>query len=176
MRKITNSELNRPTLSEYIKQEKLPITVVADNIRSLHNIGAMFRTMDAFSLERFFLCGISGTPPNKEIHKSALGAELSVDWSYYSTTLEAVTTLKNQGYIVISVEQVEGAIMLDKLVIEPKMKYALIFGNEVSGVAQNIVDISDNCVEIPQLGIKHSLNVSVAGGVVLWHLFNQLTR
>lgn len=174
MRKITNSELNRPTLDEYTALEKLPITVVSDNIRSLHNIGAMFRTMDAFSLEGLILCGISGTPPNKEIHKSALGAELSVKWSYFSTTIEAITGLKEQGYTIISIEQVEGAIMLDDFKVESGKKYALVFGNEVSGVAQEVVDISDLSIEIPQRGTKHSLNVSVAAGVVLWHLFSQL--
>ncbi len=174
MRKITNSELGRPSLQEYAQSQKLPVVVVADNIRSLHNVGAMFRTMDAFALSELYLCGISGTPPNKEIHKSALGAELSVKWSYHNTTMSAVEQLKEMGYKIISIEQVQGAVMLDEFVADKAHKYALVFGNEVAGVAQEVVSSSHMSIEIPQIGTKHSLNVSVAAGVVLWHIFNQL--
>lgn len=176
MKKILNSELGRPSLTEYQLLEKLPVVVIADNIRSLHNIGAMFRTMDAFSFEKLYLCGISGTPPNKEIHKSALGAELSVEWEYHKDTSALVAALKEDGYTIISVEQVEGAVMLDSLEIDYSRRYALVLGNEVNGVSQSVVDSSDLCVEIPQRGTKHSLNVSVAAGVVMWHIFSNFNR
>ena len=173
MRKIKNEELGRLTVEEFKHTDKRPLVVVADNVRSLNNIGSIFRTCDAFAVDKFYLCGITATPPNKEIHKTAIGAELSVDWEYYENTKEAVTKLKSEGYTVISIEQIENSIMLDDFVIDKSKKYALILGHEVMGVSQEIADMSDMAIEIPQYGTKHSLNVSVATGVVLWHISKQ---
>lgn len=174
MRKLLNEELGRPTLEEYATMAKLPITVILDNVRSAQNVGSFFRTADAFGIEHIALCGISATPPNREIHKTALGSELSVGWSYYPTTTECVEKLRNEGYQIIAIEQIEGATMLDKFSAKPNTKYALVFGNEVEGVDQCIADMVDGAIEIPQVGIKHSLNVSVSAGVVMWELFRQL--
>lgn len=174
MRKLLNEELGRPTLEEYATQAKLPVTVILDNVRSAQNVGSFFRTADAFGIEHIALCGISATPPNREIHKTALGSELSVAWSYYPTTAECVATLRNEGYKIMAIEQIEGATMLDKFSAELDTKYALIFGNEVEGVDQAIADVVDGAIEIPQVGIKHSLNVSVSAGVLMWELFRQL--
>lgn len=174
MRKLLNEELGRPTLEEYATMAKLPITVILDNVRSAQNVGSFFRTADAFGIEHIALCGISATPPNREIHKTALGSELSVGWSYYPTTTECVEKLRNEGYQIIAIEQIEGATMLDKFSAKPNTKYALVFGNEVEGVDQRIADMVDGAIEIPQVGIKHSLNVSVSAGVVMWELFRQL--
>ena len=171
MRKITNEELGRPTAGEFAAMEKMPVTVVLDNVRSLQNVGAFFRTGDAFAVEHIALCGITAVPPNRDIHKTALGAELTVPWSYYKTTEECIGRLHADGYEVLAVEQVEGAAMLDALAFDPQARYALVFGNEVEGVSQEAVDRCDGAVEIPQLGTKHSLNVSVSGGVVLWEFF-----
>ena len=154
--------------------EKLPIVVVLDNVRSAQNVGASFRTGDAFGVERIALCGITATPPSREIHKSSLGAEFTVAWEYYSSTTQAVTLLKEQGYTLLAIEQVEGAVMLDNLAVDRSKKYALVFGNEVSGVDQAVVDMCDGAIEIPQVGTKHSINVSVCGGVVLWKFFESL--
>ncbi len=173
MRKTLNSELNRPTVQEFATQQKMPVVVILDNIRSLQNVGSFFRTSDAFAVERIALCGITATPPNRDIHKTALGAEISVAWNYYKTTQECVTELKELGYTALAIEQVEGSVMLNEFTIDPNAKYALIFGNEVMGVDQAIVDLSDGAIEIPQVGTKHSVNVSVAGGVVLWQFFCQ---
>ena len=153
---------------------KLPVTVILDNVRSAQNVGSFFRTADAFGIEHIALCGISATPPNREIHKTALGSELSVGWSYYPTTAECVDRLRTEGYQIIAIEQIEGATMLDKFSTKPNTKYALVFGNEVEGVDQRIADMVDGAIEIPQVGIKHSLNVSVSAGVVMWELFRQL--
>ena len=174
MRKITNEELGRPTAAEYAAMEKMPVAVVLDNVRSSQNTGAFFRTGDAFAVERIALCGITPTPPNRDIHKTALGAELTVPWSYHASTAECVEALRAEGYRIYAVEQVEGAAMLDAFQPEPGAKYALVFGNEVEGVDQQVVDRCHGAVEIPQAGTKHSINVSVAGGVVLWHLFSRL--
>ncbi len=174
MRKITNQELNRVTPEEFAQLEKLPVVVVLDNIRSAQNIGAFFRTCDAFAISRIALCGITATPPSRDIHKSALGAETTVEWSYYQTTAECVEELKQQGYVTLAIEQVEGATMLHEMRFDKENKYALIFGNEVMGVDQEVVDISDGAIEIPQAGTKHSINVSVAGGVILWSAYQQL--
>ena len=174
MRKLLNEELGRPTLEEYATMAKLPVTVILDNVRSAQNVGSFFRTADAFGIELIALCGISATPPNREIHKTALGSELSVEWSYYSTTAECVEKLRSEGYQIIAIEQIEGATMLDKFSAKPNTKYALVFGNEVEGVDQRIADMVDGAIEIPQVGIKHSLNVSVSAGVVMWELFRQL--
>ncbi|MBQ6869722.1 MAG: RNA methyltransferase [Alistipes sp.] len=171
MRKITNQELGRPTVEQFAAMEKMAVTVVLDNVRSAQNVGAFFRTGDAFAVEKVVLCGITATPPSRDIHKSSLGAEFTVAWEYYQATTEAVTALKEQGYTVLSIEQVEGAVMLDKLEVDTTKKYALVFGNEVMGVDQAVVDMCDGAIEIPQLGTKHSLNVSVCGGVVLWKFF-----
>lgn len=173
MRKITNQELGRPSAEEFATMEKMAVTVVLDNVRSAQNVGAFFRTGDAFAVEKVLLCGITATPPSRDIHKSSLGAEFTVAWEYYNATTEAVSVLKEQGYTVLAIEQVEGAAMLDKLEIDTTKKYALVFGNEVLGVDQAVVDICDGAIEIPQAGTKHSINVSVCGGVVLWKFFEK---
>lgn len=174
MRKLLNEELGRPTLEEYATMAKLPITVILDNVRSAQNVGSFFRTADAFGIEQIALAGITSTPPNREIHKTALGAELSVAWSYYPTTLECVQKFREEGYKIIAIEQIEGATMLDEFRAASDTKYALVFGNEVEGVDQAIADIVDGAIEIPQVGTKHSLNVSVSAGVLMWEFFRQL--
>ena len=174
MRKITNSELNRPSAEQFATMQRIPVVVILDNVRSAQNIGAFFRTGDAFAIEKVMLCGITATPPSRDIHKSALGAELTVGWEYYPTTVECVAALKAEGYTLLAIEQVEGAVMLDGLEVDAGKKYALIFGNEVEGVAQEVVDMCDGAIEIPQVGTKHSVNVSVAGGIVLWEFFSSL--
>lgn len=174
MRKITNAELHRPSVEEFARMEKTPVTVVLDNVRSAQNVGSFFRTGDAFAIEHLALCGITATPPNREIHKTALGAEESVAWSRYATTAECLEHLRGEGYTIIAIEQVDGASMLGSFRTEPGRKYALVFGNEVEGVDQQVVDMCDGAIEIPQAGTKHSLNVAVSGGVVLWDLFCQI--
>ena len=146
----------------------MPLEVVLDDVRSLHNIGAVFRTSDAFLINRICLCGITATPPHPEMHKTALGAELTVGWKYFDTTQEAVDELHALGYTVLAVEQCEGSTMLDRFQLEPGKKYAVVLGNEVKGVKQEVVNMCDGCIEIPQYGTKHSLNVSVTAGIVLW--------
>lgn len=173
-RKLKITELNRISTEEFKKAEKLPLVVVLDNIRSLHNIGSVFRTSDAFRIECIYLCGITATPPHAEMHKTALGAEFTVDWKYVNNTVEAVDNLKNEGYTVYSVEQAEGSIMLNELTLDKNRKYAIVMGNEVKGVQQEVIDHSHGCIEIPQYGTKHSLNVSVTAGIVIWDLFNKL--
>ena len=174
MRKKPNSELGRVTAEEYAAMKKLPVTVVADDIRSLHNVGALFRTCDAFGMEALCLCGITARPPDKEIHKTALGAENSVPWRYYPRAQDAAAELKAAGYTLLAVEQADGAVMLGDWRAEAGKKYALVFGNEVKGVGQETMDLCDGAIEIPQTGTKHSLNVSVSAGVVLWEFFRQL--
>ena len=174
MRKITNEELGRPTPEEFALREKMPVTVVLDNVRSAQNVGSFFRTGDAFAVERIVLCGITATPPSREIHKTALGAEQTVAWEHCETTASCVASLRAAGWRVLAVEQVEGAVMLDDFTPQPDAKYALVFGNEVEGVDQHVVDLCDGALEIPQAGTKHSLNVSVSGGVVLWRFFCQI--
>ncbi|MBR0500284.1 MAG: RNA methyltransferase [Bacteroidales bacterium] len=169
-RKLTNSELGRIGLEEYRKAEKAPLALVLDNVRSQHNIGSAFRTCDAFRVSKICLCGISSTPPTPEIHKAALGAEFSVDWEHFDSAMEAVGRLRDEGYVIVSVEQAENATQLPDFRPEKDRRYALVFGNEVKGVAQEVVDASDICLEIPQYGTKHSLNVSVSIGVVLWSI------
>ena len=173
-RKLRNDELERLSADDFKKADKLKITVVLDNVRSQHNIGSVFRTADSFFIEKIILCGICATPPTPEIHKSALGAEFSVDWEYFKETEEAVENLKKDGYIIISVEQAERSISLENFNPDPTKKYALVFGNEVKGVSQSVVDISDDVLEIPQFGTKHSLNISVSAGVVLWECCKKL--
>lgn len=174
MRKITNEELHRPTAEEFAAQPKMAVTVVLDNIRSLQNVGAFFRTADAFAVEHIALCGITAAPPNRDIHKTALGAELTVEWSHHARTIDCVERLRAEGYRIVAVEQVEGATMLDRFRAVPGERYALVFGNEVAGVDQQVVDRCDEAIEIPQAGTKHSINVSVSGGVVLWNFFCQI--
>ena len=169
-RKLSNSELNRPDLETFKATPKRPVVLVLDNIRSQHNIGSAFRSADAFAVEKIWLCGICAVPPTPEIHKSALGAEFSVAWEYAEDTLSAVERLRSEGYTIVSVEQAEGAVQLQDFSLEPERRYALVFGNEVAGVRQDVVDASDLCLEIPQFGTKHSLNVSVSIGVVLWNI------
>ncbi len=171
-RKLSNSELNRPDLETFKAAPKRPVVLVLDNIRSQHNIGSAFRSADAFAVEKIWLCGICAVPPTPEIHKSALGAEFSVAWEYAEDTLSAVERLRSEGYTIVSVEQAEGAVQLQDFSLEPERRYALVFGNEVAGVRQDVVDASDLCLEIPQFGTKHSLNVSVSVGVVLWSLLH----
>ena len=174
MRKLLNEELNRLSVEDFKNVEKVPIFLVLDNIRSLNNIGSLFRTADAFRLEGLYLCGITATPPHREIHKTALGATESVQWMYREETKEAMTELKNDGYHIWSVEQVEGAVMLDQVQLSAGEKYALVFGHEIRGVDQQVVDMSEQCIEIPQFGTKHSLNISVAAGIVIWELFRRI--
>jgi tRNA G18 (ribose-2'-O)-methylase SpoU len=175
MRKLKVTELNRLSVTEYKESRKLPLVVVLDNVRSLYNVGAVFRTSDAFRVEAIYLCGITARPPHVEIHKTALGAEYSVDWRYFEHTEEAVKTLKQNEYILCAVEQVSGSIMLNEWLPEKGKQYAVVFGNEVKGVMQQVVDNCNVCLEIPQYGTKHSLNVSVSVGIVIWDMFTKLT-
>ncbi len=173
-RKLKITELNRISAEEFKKAEKLPLVVILDNVRSLHNIGSVFRTSDAFRVECIYLCGITATPPHPEMHKTALGAEFTVDWKYVNNAVEAVDNLRREGYVVFSVEQAENSIMLEDMRLEQGKRYAVVLGNEVKGVQQEVIDHSDGCIEIPQYGTKHSLNVSVTAGIVIWDLFKQL--
>lgn len=174
MRKLTVEELCRMDVEEFKQSEKLPLVVVLDNVRSLHNVGSVFRTADAFRLQGVCLCGITACPPSAEIHKTALGAEDSVDWWYAEDTLEAVRELQAKGYEVLAVEQVEGSHRLGAFVPEKGKRYALVMGNEVKGVRQDVVDATSGALEIPQYGTKHSLNVSVSAGIVIWDLVRQM--
>jgi tRNA G18 (ribose-2'-O)-methylase SpoU len=174
MRKLANSELNRKSVEEYKELEKNPCVVVLDNIRSLNNIGSVFRTSDAFLVKKIYLCGITATPPHREIQKSALGATESVDWEYFSNTVDAIKQLKEEGYTIYSVEQVDDSIKLDELSISETDKIALVFGHEVKGVGEEVINLSDFCIEIDQHGTKHSLNISVCAGIVIWEVFNKL--
>lgn len=175
-RKLENKELNRRTVDEFKESTKTPIIVVLDNIRSLSNIGSVFRTSDALLIEKIILCGITGTPPNKEIHKTALGAENSVEWEYFESNIEAIKSLKERGYRVISLEQTQNSIDLMKYKPTQSGKYALVFGNELRGVDQEVINLSDECIEIPQFGTKHSFNISVSAGIVLWDFFSKLKK
>lgn len=174
MRKLKNSELDRLSVEEYKEVAKTPITVVLDNIRSCNNIGSVFRTSDALLIEKVLLCGITATPPNKDIHKTALDAEKSVPWEYFEETEDAVVMLKDAGYHIYAVEQVENSISLPDFIPSKDQKLALVFGNEVKGVQQSVVDICDGAIEIPQYGTKHSFNISVSAGIVLWDLVYKL--
>ena len=174
MRKIRTIEMQRLSIEEYKKSEKLPLVVVLDDVRSMYNIGSVFRTADTFRVEAVCLCGICQTPPATEIHKTALGAEESVDWKYYKTAFEAVNALKNDGYEVLSVEQVEHSTKLQHFVPDPSKRYAVVLGNEVKGVHQEVVDASNGCLEIPQFGTKHSMNVSVTAGIIIYKFAESL--
>lgn len=176
MRKLTVEELCRMDVTAFRAAEKLPLVVVLDNVRSLHNVGSVFRTADAFRLAGVWLCGITACPPPAEIHKTALGAEDSVSWTYCDDTLQAVERLRAEGYIVLAVEQVEGSLKLDTFRLDPSRRYALVMGNEVRGVRQDVVDAADQALEIPQYGTKHSMNVSVTAGIVMWEFARQLRR
>lgn len=176
MRKLSLAELGRMSIEEHRQSKKLPVVVVLDNLRSQHNIGSIFRTADAFRLESVYLCGISATPPNREMHKTALGATESVDWKYFESTVEIVEKLKNAGYTIISIEQTEGSFTLKDFDLQGFNKIAIVFGNEVDGVSQDVVDRSDYCVEIPQYGTKHSLNVAVSAGIIIWEFANQYLK
>ncbi len=173
MRKLKNKELNRISIEKFKQSEKTPFIVVLDNIRSLNNIGSIFRTSDALLIEAIYLCGFTATPPNKDIHKTALGATESVNWKYFETTDDAISELKKENYIIASVEQAENSVSLVDFNIDQNKKYALIFGNEVKGVSQQIVSASDYCIEIPQFGTKHSFNISISAAIVLWDLFKK---
>ena len=173
MLKRSMSELNRISIEEFKESEKLPLVVVLDNIRSQHNTGSVFRTADAFRVDGILLCGITATPPNREIQKTALGATESVSWKYHESTVEAIKDLKSQGYIIIAAEQAVGSITPEEFVPVSGMKYALIFGNEVMGVEDEVMNLCDYCIEIPQTGTKHSLNVSVSAGILIWEIFKK---
>lgn len=175
MRKLKNNDLNRLNLAEFKNSEKTPIVVVLDNVRSAHNVGSVFRTSDAFLLDKICLCGITPKPPHKEIRKTALGASESVAWESFEQTSECINNLKAAGYHIISIEQAEKACMLPDFKASKNEKYALVFGNEVKGVDQSIVSASDSVIEIPQFGTKHSLNISVSAGIVIWDLFQKIS-
>jgi len=174
MRKLRNEELGRISIEEFKNAQKLPIIVVLDNVRSALNIGSVFRTSDAFLVEGVCLCGITATPPNSEIHKSALGGEFTVSWKYFEKTISAIEELRRNGYKIFAVEQTEGSILLPDFTVDTKEKYALIFGHEVDGVDQEVISLCDGSIEIPQWGSKHSLNISVSAGIVLWDVAKQL--
>jgi len=175
MRKLENSELDRLSVDGFKAVTKTPLIVILDNIRSLNNIGSVFRTSDAFRIEKIYLCGITATPPHKDIQKTALGSTESVDWDYAQSTLELVKKLQSKDVQVLSIEQAENATMLNKFTPKANTTYALVFGNEVKGVSQEVVSLSDQVIEIPQYGTKHSLNISVSCGVVLWDMFTKLS-
>lgn len=174
MRKLRNDELDRLTIGQMQQTDKNPIVIVLDNLRSMHNVGSAFRTADAFLCEKIVLCGITAQPPHREIHKTALGATESVFWEFFENTLDAIKSLKNSGYIVAAIEQADQSISLEKFNINPGDKLALVFGNEVKGVQDEVIAHADMVIEIPQFGTKHSLNVSVSIGVVIWDLINKL--
>ncbi len=174
MRKLANSELDRLSIPAFKQAEKIPVVVVLDNVRSLNNIGSVFRTSDAFLVDRIFLCGITATPPHKDIHKTALGATESVDWKYYPETREAIHELRNDGYHVVAVEQTDRSISLDRFRVKRDVGYAFILGHEIRGVSQEVINLSDSSLDIPQFGTKHSLNISVCAGMVIWEVFRQL--
>lgn len=174
MRKLQNDELGRKTVEEYRQSGKSPFVVVLDNIRSHNNVGSVFRSADAFLTEAIYLCGITGQPPHRDIQKTALGATDSVPWRYFSNTIDAINELKQDGYVIIGIEQAERSIALRDFTVLPDKKYALVFGHEVNGVAQEVIDICDYVIEIPQFGTKHSFNISVTAGIVLWELNNKV--
>ena len=175
MKKLRTIEMERLTIEEFHEAQKLPLVVVLDDVRSMHNVGSVLRTGDAFRIEAVYLCGITSTPPSAEIHKTALGAEDSVSWKYFKTATEAVESLKADGYDIYAIEQAHGSTKLQNFKPETDRKYAVILGNEVKGVHQEVIDISDNCLEIPQLGTKHSMNVSVTAGIIIWHFANSFS-
>ncbi len=175
-RKLATDELKRKTVTGYKQADKMPVIIILDNVRSLNNIGSVFRTADAFLVESIYLCGFTATPPHKDIHKTALGATESVDWKHFPTTLEAIGEVKDKNYRIISLEQTTASISLVSFSPERNTGYAMVFGNEVKGVIQEIIDISDECVEIPQFGTKHSFNLAVSAGIVLWDFYNKILQ
>lgn len=175
-KKLKLDELNRISSEEFKEKEKSKVVLLLDSVRSLHNVGSVFRTADSFLVEKIYLCGITGTPPNREINKTALGATDSVDWEYVEDALEQVKFLKNQGWKIIALEQVENSISLQDFIPIQNEKYAFIFGNEVFGVNQSLIDLADSCIEIPQFGTKHSMNISVTVGIVLWDMFSKMNK
>lgn len=175
MRKLKLDELNRVTVSEFKQQNKLPLVLVLDSVRSMHNIGSIFRTADGFAVEHIYLCGITAQPPHREIEKTALGATQSIDWTYLANIESAIHQLKSNGYQIVAIEQAENSVMLHQFMPESDKKYVLIFGNEVSGVSNEAMKRIDTCIEIPQFGIKHSFNIVVSAGIVLWDFFAKLT-
>jgi tRNA G18 (ribose-2'-O)-methylase SpoU len=174
MRKLKLDELNRATIDEFKAQDKLPVAVILDNVRSMHNIGSIFRTSDGFAVEQVCLCGITAQPPHREIEKTALGATQSINWIYFETPLQAIEKLRTDGYKIIAIEQAENSIMLNTFAPAANEKYALIFGNEVNGVSDEVMQQIDACIEIPQFGTKHSFNIVVSAGIVLWDFFAKL--
>jgi len=176
MRKLKLDELNRATVDEFKAQDKLPVAVVLDNVRSMHNIGSIFRTSDGFAIEQICLCGITAQPPHREIEKTALGATQSINWTYFDTPLQAVETLRADGYKIIAIEQAENSIMLNTFAPAANEKYALIFGNEVNGVSDEVMQQIDACIEIPQFGTKHSFNIVVSAGIVLWDFYSKIVH
>lgn len=174
MRKLKMDELNRPTVEEFKSQEKLPVVVILDSVRSMHNVGSIFRTSDGFAVEKIFLCGITGQPPHREIEKTALGATQSVEWEFVSEISEAISRLRAEGYKIIAIEQASNSVMLNDFEVQGDEKYALIFGNEVHGVSEEAMQSIDHCIEIPQFGTKHSFNIVVSAGIVLWDFFAKL--
>ena len=171
MRKLKLDELNRATIPEFKAGQKLPVAVVMDNVRSMHNIGSIFRTSDGFAVEQVCLCGITAQPPHRDIEKTALGATQSIDWTYYTDTLQAVLKLRTEGFQIITIEQAENSTMLNTFIPNPNQKYALVFGNEVNGVSDDVMAMADTCIEIPQFGTKHSFNIVVSAGIVLWDFY-----
>lgn len=176
MRKLKITELNRLSAEEFKSAPKNRVVAVLDNVRSLHNVGSVFRTADAFCMEAVYLCGITATPPHNEIHKTALGAEDSMQWHYFENTEDAMLKLKSEGYTLIAIEQVEQSIILTDFEPDATQKYALVFGNEVKGVQQGVINLCDFCLEIPQYGTKHSLNVSVSAGIVIWEVTKRISK
>lgn len=174
MRKLKITEMGRMSVEEFHAAEKMPLVVVLDDVRSMYNVGSVFRTADAFRVSAIYLCGITAQPPHPEIHKTALGAEDTVDWQYFPSTMEAIQSLRADGFTILSIEQCEGSTMLQTIQLDSTKKYAIVMGNEVKGVKQEVVNASDNCLEIPQFGTKHSLNVSTTAGMVIWEFAKQL--
>lgn len=174
MQKLTSDELNRVGVEEFKAQDKLPVVVILDNVRSMHNVGSAFRTGDGFAIEKMILCGITATPPHREIEKTALGATQSVEWVHFEDTLDAIKELKENGYEIIAIEQASESIMLNTFKPDQSKKYALIFGNEVNGVSDEVMATIDKCIEIPQFGTKHSFNIVISAGIVLWDFYAKL--
>ncbi|MFB5944576.1 RNA methyltransferase [Albibacterium profundi] len=176
MRKLSMDELNRPTIEQFKNRKKLPVVLLLDSIRSLHNVGSIFRTADGFAIERIILCGITGQPPHREIEKTALGATQSIDWSYEKNIINAISHLRKENYQIIAIEQADNSLYLDEYQPKANKKYALILGNEVNGVSDEAMEMIDNCIEIPQFGTKHSLNVVVSAGIILWDFYAKITK
>lgn len=174
MKKLKLDDLNRVSVEEFKEQDKLPVAVVLDNVRSMHNVGSVFRTGDGFAIEKLVLCGITACPPHREIEKTALGATLSVDWVHFEKTTDAIKSLRSNGYTIMAIEQAKNSTMLNTFTPDPEKKYALIFGNEVDGVSDEVMSVIDECIEIPQFGTKHSFNIVISAGIVLWDFFAKL--